>query len=434
MPSTCPCTIWPPNLSPEAIARSRLTALPSRRAPSAVRLSVSGMAKKVSLPPSASPTVRQVPFTETLSPARVSAVTRSAEMLKRNISPLAIDETRPTSSTSPVNMFLLSRDAGIERHGDVRPDLLDLRDRELQRLDHFSGPERTDHRHALGTEDLGRVEKGHLVREPLPDEASSRLASTLNEQTFDPPPAKLVEHEMEVNPCVRAGRGHDLDSTSLEDFLATVERKLGGVDHDGSHFGAPCELALGARCQVGVHDYTGYTGWPEGEITRREHGVVGPYGVGPDQHGPRLGPQPVRPRPRVLPRDPPGIAARRRDPAVQRRGQLEVDERPPRPHAVEKLFVLPLELGCALQFELDAGLLQKSDATAPHPGVRVEVADDDARDSGPQDGLDARWRPAVVIARLQRHVKCGPSCRPSGTIECGYLSVVTASPRMPALA
>src|SRR3954467_3929829 len=154
----------PPNLASVAIARSRLTALPSLKVPSAVRLSVSGIAKNVSVLPSASPTVRHAPFTEILSPTRVPAVTRSAEITRRSISPSCSDDTRPTSSTSPVNTFLLSGDAGIQRHGHVCSDLLDIRNRKLQRFGHLRGPERTDHGHALGAKKLRRVEQGHLVR------------------------------------------------------------------------------------------------------------------------------------------------------------------------------------------------------------------------------------------------------------------------------
>src|SRR5215213_8889236 len=146
----------PPNLLPAHIARSRLTGLPAARSPSAVRLSVSGMAKNVSVRPSTSPTVRQAPFTQTLSPACVPSETLPAEMLRRSISPSSSDETRPTSSTSPVNTFLLI--ARVERHGDVIPYLFDFRDRELQRLCHPRDPQRADHGHAFGPEELRRVE------------------------------------------------------------------------------------------------------------------------------------------------------------------------------------------------------------------------------------------------------------------------------------
>src|SRR5918998_2433802 len=180
-PSTCPCTMCPPNLLVAAMARSRLTGLPSPSVPSAVRLSVSGMAKNVSVPASASPTVRHAPFTEMLSPARVPPVTRSAEMPIRSISPSSSDVTWPTSSTSPVNMFLLSGDGGIKRDGHVLPPLLHLRDRKPERLGNPGRAERPDHGHALGAEQFWRVEQGHLVSQSFPDKARRRLSAALDQ-------------------------------------------------------------------------------------------------------------------------------------------------------------------------------------------------------------------------------------------------------------
>src|SRR5215212_4281698 len=133
----------PPNLLPADIARSRLTGHPTARSPSAVRLNVSGMRKKVNVMPSTSPTVKHAPFTQMLSPVRTPSDTLPAEMLRRNISPFPIEETLPTSSTSPVNTFLLS--ARVERHGDVIDCFGDHRDRELQRLCHLRSPQCSDH-------------------------------------------------------------------------------------------------------------------------------------------------------------------------------------------------------------------------------------------------------------------------------------------------
>src|ERR671910_1605545 len=181
----------PPNLPPADIARSRLTGLPTARFPNAVRLNVSGMAKKASVSPSASPIVRHAPFTHTLSPPLAPSDTLPAEMLKRNISPSPIEETRPTSSTSPVNTFLLS--AGVERHGDVIPYLFDLSDHELQCLRHLRGPKRADHGHAFGAEELRRVEQGQLVSEPAADKASRRLPAALDEQPLDLPPTQIIQ-------------------------------------------------------------------------------------------------------------------------------------------------------------------------------------------------------------------------------------------------
>src|SRR5829696_4099851 len=247
-PSTCPCTMCPPNLPPADIARSRLTGLPAARPPSAVRLSVSGMAKKLSVRPSTSPTVRQAPFTQTLSPACASSEILTAEMLRRSISPPSSDETRPTSSTSPVNTFLLS--ARVERYDDIIPYLPDLRDRELQRLRYLRRPERPDHGHALRTEELRRVEKGQLVGKPPADKARRRLAPALDEKTLYPTSAQLFQYVHKVEALLRKRRRNDLDAEPLQLYLATVGP--GGEDDDGRLFRTPREPALRADRQAGI--------------------------------------------------------------------------------------------------------------------------------------------------------------------------------------
>src|SRR5215212_3409595 len=212
----------PPNRLSADIARSRFTGLPAARPPSAVRLSVSGMAKKLSVRPSTSPTLRQAPFTQMLSPTCVPSDTLSAQMLKRRFSPPTSDETRPISSTSPVNTFLLS--ARVERYGNVIPYSLDIRDRELERLCHLRSPERPDHRHAFRAEKLRRVEQGQLFGEPLAYKARRRLASTLDEQAFDPTSPQLIEYVEKAEALLRGRRGNDLDPEPLQLCFAAVER------------------------------------------------------------------------------------------------------------------------------------------------------------------------------------------------------------------
>src|SRR4028118_917358 len=78
------------------------------------------------------------------------------------------DLTRPTSSTSPVNMALLPA-RRVERDGHVLPDLLDLGDPEPQGLSHPGGAQRPDHGHPLRPDEPWRVEQRQLVRDaPLP--------------------------------------------------------------------------------------------------------------------------------------------------------------------------------------------------------------------------------------------------------------------------
>src|SRR5215218_9570573 len=195
----------PPNLSVGLIARSRLTALPSARSPRALRRSVSGIALKTSVSPSRSFTVRHTPFTDTLSPTRVPSTVRLAESLRRNISPASSPETRPTSSTSPVNTVLLA--GRVQRHGDVLAYLLNVRDRELERFGHLRYAKGTYHRHPSRADELGRVEKGELVCEAGLHEPGGGLATPLDQDAPDPSPSQLVEDEEEIQTSRRRSRG-----------------------------------------------------------------------------------------------------------------------------------------------------------------------------------------------------------------------------------
>ena len=111
-----------------------------------------------------------------------------------------------------------------------------------------------------------------------------------------------------------------------------------------------------------------------------------------------------------------------------------MDERLPGLHVVEELFVLPLERRVVEHIDLDAGLSKYPYATTLHPGIRVQVTDDHARDAGPQDGLDAGRRPAVMVAGFERYVERGPARAPFGLTESHNLGVVLSCPGMPALA
>jgi hypothetical protein len=68
---------------------------------------------------------------------------------------------------------------------------------------------------------------------------------------------------------------------------------------------------------------------------------------------------------------------------------------------VEVLLVLGLDGAILQDLYPDAGLAQQRHASPAHQGVLVQHADDDPRDTGLPDGLDARGRAPVMVTRLQ---------------------------------
>ena len=101
MPSTCPCTMWPPMRSDADRARSKFTEPPADRSPREVRRMVSGERSTENSFAARATAVRQAPLTAMLSPSFRSDITFSAPTV---IPLLLMLITEPTSSTIPVNI------------------------------------------------------------------------------------------------------------------------------------------------------------------------------------------------------------------------------------------------------------------------------------------------------------------------------------------
>ena len=103
--STCPCTKCPPKRPSAASERSRLTPALGTRDCRFVRRSVSSRRSNSITPSKARVTVRQHPFTATLSPIATVSEIRGARTPNRAPSaPTLSHSQHPISSTSPVNM------------------------------------------------------------------------------------------------------------------------------------------------------------------------------------------------------------------------------------------------------------------------------------------------------------------------------------------
>ncbi len=103
--STCPCTKCPPRRPSAASERSRFTPAPGTRVCRFVRRSVSSRRSNSITPSKARVTVRQHPFTATLSPVATVSEIRGARTPNRAPSaPTLSHSQHPISSTSPVNM------------------------------------------------------------------------------------------------------------------------------------------------------------------------------------------------------------------------------------------------------------------------------------------------------------------------------------------
>src|SRR5215471_9569758 len=104
IPSTCPWTKCPPNRPSARSGRSRFTRVPAENRPSVVTRNVSGPTSAKKSEPSSNVTVRQTPFTATLTPNVNSVV--SGEEMRSRAPPLVVcrSTTSPVDSTRPVNI------------------------------------------------------------------------------------------------------------------------------------------------------------------------------------------------------------------------------------------------------------------------------------------------------------------------------------------
>src|SRR5687767_13782084 len=96
--------MWPPRRSAARSASSRLTVLPSLRAPSEVLSSGWFMTSASKAPPCTRAAVRHALLTAIESPSASSPASRVRTRRRAPPSPASIDSTLPRSATRPVNI------------------------------------------------------------------------------------------------------------------------------------------------------------------------------------------------------------------------------------------------------------------------------------------------------------------------------------------
>ena len=96
-------------------------------------------------------------------------------------------------------------------------------------------------------------------------------------------------------------------------------------------------------------------------------------------------------------------------------------------------LVLPARGKVVEELDLDPRAAEALEAATVDERVRIARADDDARDSGGDDGVGAWRRPPVMGARLEGHVKRCAARRVVGLLECDHLGVADALVLVPAL-
>src|SRR5690606_23303955 len=200
VPSTWPCTMWPPRRSPTAAARSMLTRSPGRRSPSVVTSIEMPITSAVNQSSPWSTTVRHTPETAIESPWEASETASGARTVMRAASPVRSQaSTSPSSSMMPVNMsapFLLA--AGGSRHDEqILAQLLDAHDPQPPRIRDRRDAQFAD-REPVAAEQRGREVDGVLVGEAGGDDGGGERRPALDVDAPHPAGVELGEHALQV--------------------------------------------------------------------------------------------------------------------------------------------------------------------------------------------------------------------------------------------
>src|SRR5919201_6951451 len=153
LPSTWPCTKWPPRRSSGRSGSSRFTGSPSRSGPSEERRNVSAITSARKAPSATVTAVRQTPLTAIESPSLSSSASEVSTSRREPAGSFSTARILPRSCTSPVNTSPL-RHPGANEHVVVHALYL-ARQRP---------PGRVDQLHALALERHARVAAAYQHR------------------------------------------------------------------------------------------------------------------------------------------------------------------------------------------------------------------------------------------------------------------------------
>src|SRR4051812_3787216 len=404
MPSTWPCTTWPPRRSVGRSGSSRLTGVPSRASASEERRSVSCITSAEKCPSAIRVAVRQTPLTATESPSAISGARPVRTASRTPSAPASTAETVPRSWTSPVNTSPLPQPRGDQ---DVVGDTLDV---EAQRAGGLG-----DLLDALALERVARARAAdHHGRDEQPDlvdlagveERAGQVRAALEQDRGDPGGAELVERRAHARGLVLA-RGHDdVGAGDLERIGGQAPGRPRDHHRERDLAGAAHELGVQRQPRLGVEHHAARLAGDAGDAGGEQR-VVGQRSADPDGDRVALGAPVVGELAAGLAGDPLRVAGARGHLAVERHRRLEQHVRAARAGVLaERLVEQPGARGeLAVGDEhLDALVAQDAQAAAGGLLGRVVGRDDDAGDAGVDDRVGARRRAPVVAARLERDV------------------------------
>src|SRR5579875_3538880 len=243
MPSTCPCTKWPPRRAPTASGNSRLTIAPGALPAKAVRSRVSRERSAAKDFASCATTVRQHPFTAMLAPIERSCARLAARclpgfgtlMVKRAPSSLRVRfSIFPRCSMIPVNIVKVSFDHKI------RPETMQRKIRQQRNL--FDRPRTTvRERNSKRAEHARSVKQNHFIHQIFIEHRAIERASRFENHT---------ENFAAAEPTQNFAQLHASVSFACPNHLRAASAELPRF-HGISRPQCEKENAAGSLCRVG---------------------------------------------------------------------------------------------------------------------------------------------------------------------------------------
>src|SRR5437879_1803970 len=265
MPSTWPCTKWPPNSLPAVSGRSRFTRVPALISANEVRRSVSEERSAAKISPLISTMVRQQPFTAMLpdtaseaasGPActrsRPPAVPVSRAPFSSASFPTALlssASTRPTCSTIPVNI------AEVSFHGEVGAEIFRANAGELahaKRSRTFA--RRQARQRTTEPDERGCVEQANFLHHIGFESRLVEQRAGLEHHAQDIAAAQLFEHSLQVGAAAARAHVKNLSAMCAKIFGASA-RRTGAGKHQHVALRGANHLRLRAEPQPRIENY-----------------------------------------------------------------------------------------------------------------------------------------------------------------------------------
>src|SRR5919204_1365230 len=254
VPSTWPCTKWPPRRSSGRSGNSRFTGSPSPSGPSEERRRVSAITSARKAPSATVTAVRQTPLTAIESPSLSSSASEVSTSRRDPAGSFSTARTLPRSRTSPVNTSPL-RHPGADEH--VVMHALDLAGERANRgVDRLHALAFERHSRMAAAHEDRRDKQAHLIDLARVEERTRQVRPTLEQQRLDPPCAELRKRRAHARPLVLPWSDEHLHAGGLQGVGGRARGAPGAHEVQRHLARRAHELARRRQARLGIEHHS----------------------------------------------------------------------------------------------------------------------------------------------------------------------------------